>query len=71
MVAGCVVCQCVQLTVIDELLDILGQRKVKTLYLCLVRRYNADLKDTQELEQLQQDAANVLQQINNTALPGN
>lgn len=36
----------------------------------LGRWYNADLRDTQQLEQLRHDTANGLRQINNTALPG-
>ena len=36
----------------------------------LGRWYNADLRDTQQIEQLRQDTANGLRQINNTSLPG-
>ncbi|KAI2644850.1 hypothetical protein H4Q32_030713 [Labeo rohita] len=36
----------------------------------LGRWYSADLKDTQQIEQLRRDLANGLKQINNTALPG-
>ncbi|KAL1282810.1 hypothetical protein QQF64_001613 [Cirrhinus molitorella] len=36
----------------------------------LGRWYNAEIKDTQQFEQIRQDLANRLKKINNTALPG-